>query len=82
MKKYTSRYAELSFYVEGKERKFSAGVYVASTPEEIAVLNRLVDAIPVDEAPKTEEPAAKETPVKEDARAPKTPRKASASSDK
>lgn len=43
---YKSRYAELSFYAGGRERKFSDGVYVAETLEEIAVLERLVDAIP------------------------------------
>lgn len=45
MTKYTSRYAELSFYVGGRERKFSGGQYVATSADEIAVLDRLVDAI-------------------------------------
>lgn len=55
MATYTSKYAELSFYVNGSERKFSAGKYEAGTQEEIAVLDRLVDAVRVDEP----EPAAK-----------------------
>ncbi|WP_342439336.1 hypothetical protein NSS79_10695 [Paenibacillus sp. FSL L8-0436] len=67
MEKYTSKYAELSFYVGGQERKFSAGQYEAKTAEEIAVLERLADAI------KSEE-AAPEEPVKS---TPK-PRKAAA----
>lgn len=78
MKTYKSRYAELSFYVDGKERKFSAGVYVATTPAEVEVLGRLVDAVPVDmpKEPETkpEEPQAPEQPQKP---APK-PRKSSA----
>ncbi|MEC0167863.1 hypothetical protein [Paenibacillus graminis] len=71
--KYTSRYAELSFYVNGVERKFSAGEYVATSREENEVLQRMVDAIPA--APTTEEPA--EVPTKP---APK-PRKPAAKAD-
>lgn len=58
MAKYTSRYAELSFYVDGKERKFSAGVYDARTKEEIAVLDQLVDVVRAEDttAELTEEP--------------------------
>lgn len=56
MSKYKSRYPELSFYANGKERKFSAGVYVATTPDEIAVLERIPDAIKEPEE-KTEEKA-------------------------
>ncbi|CAH1194619.1 hypothetical protein PAECIP111892_01768 [Paenibacillus auburnensis] len=74
MTKYTSRYTELAFYVGGQERKFSGGQYVATSADEIAVLDRLEDAI------KTEEPQAV-AEVKEDASpqkpAPK-PRKTSA----
>jgi hypothetical protein len=73
MTKYTSRYAELAFYVGGLERKFSGGQYVATSADEIAVLDRLEDAI------KTEEPRAvaeqkPEEPVKPTSK----PRKASA----
>lgn len=49
MAKYTSKYAELSFYVGGQERKFSASQYEAKTAEEVAVLDRLVDAVKTDE---------------------------------
>lgn len=63
MTKYTSRYAELSFYVGGSERKFSGGQYVATSAEEVAVLDRLVDAIKTEEEAevKPEEPV-KPTP--------------------
>lgn len=75
---YKSRYAELAFYVGGRERKFSGGVYVAETPEEIAVLERLVDAVP-DAIPETTpevnaEPAPESTP--EIAEQPAAPAKA------
>lgn len=60
MTKYTSRYAELSFYVGGRERKFSGGQYVATSAEEIAVLDLMPDAI------KSEEPqAVADTPAEE-----------------
>lgn len=64
MTKYTSRYAELSFYVGGRERKFSGGQYVAQTAEEIAVLDRLVDAIkePADSVAEIPEATAKPAP--------------------
>lgn len=68
MAKYRSRYPELSFYVDGVERKFSGGVYEAKTAEEVAVLNRLSDA-----EPDTEEPAQVKAPAA-------TKRKASATS--
>lgn len=58
MAKYTSKYAELSFYVDGTERKFSVGQYEATTQEEIAVLDRLVDAV------KTDEEVPEDVPVK------------------
>ncbi|ETT41425.1 hypothetical protein C162_26125 [Paenibacillus sp. FSL R7-269] len=64
MTKYTSRYAELSFYVGGSERKFSGGQYVATSAEEIAVLDRLPDAIkePADSAVETPEEPVKPAP--------------------
>ncbi|MNC76286.1 hypothetical protein D3C75_1279730 [compost metagenome] len=72
MTKYTSRYAELAFYVDGQERKFSGGVYLAKTDAEIAVLDRLVDVAKAEEsAPQTEDspkpsrkPAAAKTSAK------------------
>jgi hypothetical protein len=77
MKTYKSRYAELSFYVNGKERKFNGGLYVATTPEEVAVLSRISDAIAVDEAPKNEKPEEAQVPEQPQKPAPK-PRKSSA----
>jgi len=72
MAKYKSRYPELSFYVDGVERKFSGGVYEAKSAVEVAVLNRLSDA-----EPDTEEPAQ----VDEEPKAPTpTKRKANATS--
>lgn len=44
MAKYTSRYAELSFYVNGELRKFHSGEYRTDDAAEIAVLDGLVDA--------------------------------------
>jgi len=77
MAKYKSRYPELSFYVDGVERKFSGGVYDAKTAEEVAVLNRLSDAEPDTEEPaQVDEVDAEEKPAK----APATKRKASATS--
>lgn len=73
MARYTSKYAELAFYVEGNERKFSAGIYEATTEAETAVLDRLVDAVKVSETT-AEEPVEKP--------APKTPRKTGATSAK
>jgi hypothetical protein len=76
MTKYTSRYAELAFYVGGQERKFSGGQYVATSADEIAVLERMEDAI------KTEEPRAvaeqkPEEPVKPTPKTRKAPAKTS-----
>ncbi|MDQ0168771.1 hypothetical protein [Paenibacillus tundrae] len=77
MAKYKSRYLELSFYVDGVERKFSGGVYEAKTANEVAVLNRLSDA-----EPDSEEPAQVDGEQAEDkpAKAPSKPRKANATS--
>ena len=61
MATYESRYVELGFYVESQFRKFRNGRYVTDDPKEIAVLDKLVDAVRVDELkqpePQTEEPA-------------------------
>lgn len=77
MAKYKSRYPELSFYVDGVERKFSGGVYEAKTAAEVVVLNRLSDA-----EPDTEEPAQVDGEHAEEkaAKAPAKPRKANATS--
>lgn len=58
MAKYTSRYAELSFYVNGELRKFTAGEYKTEDAAEIAALDGLADAVRVD---KPEEKAPKST---------------------
>lgn len=62
MSKYTSKYAELSFYVGGIERKFNAGQYEATTQEEVAVLDRLVDAIRAEEEEEAPEETVKPAP--------------------
>lgn len=77
MIRYKSRYAELSFYVNGSERKFNGGLYVATTPEEVEVLGRIADAIALDDAPKEAKPEEPEAPEPEQKPAPK-PRKSSA----
>lgn len=77
MAKYKSRYPELSFYVDGVERKFSGGEYEAKNAEEVAVLNRLSDAEPdTEEHAQVDEEPAEDKPAK----APSKPRKASATS--
>ncbi|MGF9711629.1 hypothetical protein [Paenibacillus naphthalenovorans] len=55
MAKYTSRYAELGFYVDGELRKFIGGEFRTDDAKMIAVLDALADADRVDEP---EEPAA------------------------
>ncbi|QIG62523.1 hypothetical protein [Sporosarcina phage Lietuvens] len=45
MTKYTSKYKELAFYVDGKRKQFSNGVYDADDKREQAVLNTLKDAV-------------------------------------
>lgn len=58
MAEYKSRFPELGFYCCGELRKFTAGRYVTEDPQEIEVLNGLVDAERVDTPePQTEEPA-------------------------
>lgn len=62
MAKYTSKYKSLGFYVNGVHKQFSNGVYETTDVEEIAVLKRVVDAICVDEEPKTEAKAEPTAP--------------------
>lgn len=75
MAKYTSRYAQLSFYVDNVLKRFSNGEYNTINAEEIAVLDDLKDAIRVDE-PKTE--VAQTTETKPEAKPRTSTRKASA----
>lgn len=42
---YTSRYAELGFYVDGQFHRFSSGYFRTDDPKVIAVLDRLADAV-------------------------------------
>lgn len=73
MAKYTSRYAQLSFYVDGVFKRFSNGEYNTTNPRELAVLDELKDAIRVD-VPKTEE----SNEIKTEAKPKTSTRKASA----
>lgn len=68
MAKYTSRYAELGFYINGNLRQFTGGEFKTEDPDEIAALDKLADAARADNEETPEEPAAK---------APTTTRKAS-----
>jgi hypothetical protein len=54
--KFTSRFAELTFYVDGQLRKFHVGEYTTENADEIKVLEQLTDAVRVDE------PVAEEAP--------------------
>lgn len=64
---YQSKYAELTFYVDGQPRKFVSGRYKTENTKEIGVLNKITDAIRID-TPKTasktepnQEPERKQT---------------------
>lgn len=62
MAKFTSRFPELGFYVEGVLRKFHSGQYVTEDKAEISVLESLVDTVreeKAEEAPKPKAPAKK-----------------------
>lgn len=72
MTRYKSRYAELSFYVNGSERKFNGGLYVATTPEEVEVLGRIADAVALDGTPKEVKPEEPKAPEPEQKPAPKS----------
>lgn len=78
---YKSRYSGLAFRTNGVRRKFVDGRYVTDDKNEIAVLDKLADAVRIDEpapAPavnkKAEEtePAAKSAPKKSGAAKSKT----------
>lgn len=56
MAKYKSQYLELGFYVDGERKQFSGGKYATEDKSEIEVLDKLSDAVEVEEekpAPKT-----------------------------
>lgn len=67
MAKYTSRFPELGFYVDGELRKFYVGEYATEDEKEIAALENIADAHRVDEPKAEEAPKAK----------PKAPKKSS-----
>jgi hypothetical protein len=49
MAKYNSQYLELGFYVKGERKQFSGGKYATEDKSEIEVLDKLSDAIKVEE---------------------------------
>lgn len=55
MAKYKSQYLELGFYVKGERKQFTGGKYATENKSEIEVLDKLADAVKVEEA----KPAAK-----------------------
>lgn len=55
---YTSKYPSLSFYVEGNRKQFSGGRFFTENKAEIEVLEKVVDAVRVEE-PVKEEPKEK-----------------------
>lgn len=60
MAKYSSKYIELGFYVDGELKRFSNGAYVTGDKAEQDVLDGLTDVHRDDEQPKAEaKPAAK-----------------------
>lgn len=69
MKEYKSRYKELGFYVKGEQKRFAEGRYLASTKEEIEVLDKLADAVSVEkEVPKeVAKPKAESKPTRKKA---------------
>ena len=63
MAKFTSRFPELAFYCCGELRKFYNGEYKTENKDEIEVLEKLADAVRVDE-PKSEEAPKPKAPGK------------------
>lgn len=59
MAKYKSQYPELGFYVKGERKQFSGGNYVTEDESEIKVLDKLMDAVKVEEAVPEAKPAPK-----------------------
>lgn len=60
MAKFTSRFPELGFYVNGELRNFYVGEYITEDKAEIEVLEKLADAVRIDSEPKV--PKAEEAP--------------------
>lgn len=66
MAEFKSRYARLTFYVDGERKRFNGGIYLTEDEREIAVLSGISDVTRVD-TPKAqavekqpEQPAVKE----------------------
>jgi hypothetical protein len=59
MAKYNSQYLELGFYVNGERKQFSGGKYATEDKSEIEVLDKIADAVKVEEA----KPAPKPKPA-------------------
>jgi hypothetical protein len=59
MAKYKSQYLELGFYVKGERKQFSGGKYATEDKSEIEVLDKLSDAIKIEEV----KPAVKQKPA-------------------
>jgi hypothetical protein len=62
MAKYKSQYLELGFYVNGERKQFSGGKYATEDKSEIEMLDKLSDAIKLEEAPEAK-PVAKPKPA-------------------
>jgi hypothetical protein len=59
MAKYKSQYLELGFYVNGERKQFSGGKYATEDKSEIEVLDKLSEALKIEEA----KPAVKPKPA-------------------
>lgn len=64
MAKYSSRFKELGFYVNGGVKRFDNGEYVTENKDEIAVLDGLSDAQRVVDAVKEAEVVETKTEAK------------------
>jgi hypothetical protein len=63
MAKYKSQYLELGFYVNGERKQFCGGKYATDDKSEVEVLDKLADAVKVDEAVPEAKPAPKPKPA-------------------
>jgi hypothetical protein len=63
MAKYNSQYLELGFYVNGERKQFSGGKYATEDKSEIEVLDKLSDALKIEEAVPEAKPAPKPKPA-------------------
>jgi hypothetical protein len=59
MAEYKSQYPELGFYVNGELKNFSGGNYATEDKSEIEVIDKLTDAVKIEEA----KPAPKPKPT-------------------